>query len=513
MSVEKVREYFRQHGLADRIMEFGRSSATVELAAAVLGCEPGRIAKTLSFALKTRVLLIVAAGDARIDNAKYKARFGAKAKMLLREETEAFTGHPAGGVCPFAVNPGVEIYLDRSLQKYDCVFPACGSADSAIGLSIAELERYSGGVWVDVCKKRGKLKMQSYREIKTDLQHLKAGAGTIVEKNEKPGRGAAVAGYFNSGAVSLRFIFGEKENIVFAFLQWAVIGIAYYLWVQALALVPEDVWQSGDGGDSAVSLVLLMWSFVCVGLAAYPLGLLTACMNASYILRFTGRESTVAECLKIVLPKSWSLWVFSWLDGWWTVMRILERLPKKNDRTPLAVKLANEAVYQGWKLSSLGFLPALLSGRSVGEACGDSLNLLKERFGMLVKLRIGYSLVCWGFGIVGYLGMFALLWMLPELSGSIFEDNAVYEFYLLAGAPLLAVLIFIMLVFRPVYVISACRIYAFYAREKGVNIKLPESSSRGISALTAFLLLAAVLAAAWFFRDRLGIAELMNQKF
>ena len=124
MSVEKVREYFRQHGLADRIMEFGRSSATVELAAAVLGCEPGRIAKTLSFALK----------------------------MLLREETEAFTGHPAGGVCPFAVNPGVEIYLDRSLQKYDCVFPACGSADSAIGLSIAELERYSGGVWVDVCK-------------------------------------------------------------------------------------------------------------------------------------------------------------------------------------------------------------------------------------------------------------------------------------------------------------------------------------------------------------------------
>lgn len=355
--------------------------------------------------------------------------------------------------------------------------------------------------------------MQSYREIKTDLQHLKAGAGTIVEKNEKPGRGAAVAGYFNSGAVSLRFIFGEKENIVFAFLQWAVIGIAYYLWVQALALVPEDVWQSGDGGNSAVSLVLLMWSFVCVGLAAYPLGLLTACMNASYILRFTGRKSTVAECLKIVLPKSWSLWVFSWLDGWWTVMRILERLPKKNDRTPLAVKLANEAVYQGWKLSSLGFLPALLSGRSVGEACGDSLNLLKERFGMLVKLRIGYSLVCWGFGIVGYLGMFALLWMLPELSGSIFEDNAVYEFYLLAGAPLLAVLIFIMLVFRPVYVISACRIYAFYAREKGVNIKLPESSSRGISALTAFLLLAAVLAAAWFFRDRHGIAELMNQKF
>lgn len=152
MSVERVREYFRRYGLADRIMEFDRSSATVELAAATLECEPGRIAKTLSFALKTRVLLIVTAGDARVDNAKYKNRFGAKAKMLLREETEALTGHPAGGVCPFAVNPGVEVCLDVSLKRYERVFPACGSANSAIGLSIAELERYSGGIWVDVCK-------------------------------------------------------------------------------------------------------------------------------------------------------------------------------------------------------------------------------------------------------------------------------------------------------------------------------------------------------------------------
>ena len=95
--------------------------------------------------------------------------------------------------------------------------------------------------------------------------------------------------------------------------------------------------------------------FVCVGLVAYPLGLLTACMGASYMLRFCGRPSTIAECLKIVLPKSWTLWIFSWLDGWWTMERILERLPKKNDRTPLSVKLANEAVYQAWKISSMGF--------------------------------------------------------------------------------------------------------------------------------------------------------------
>lgn len=152
MSVERVREYFRRYGLADRIMEFDRSSATVELAAATLGCEPGRIAKTLSFVLKGKVLLVVVAGDARIDNAKYKTCFGIKAKMLPREKTEALVGYSAGGVCPFAVNSGVEVCLDVSVKRYERVFPACGSANSAIGLSIAELERYSGGIWVDVCK-------------------------------------------------------------------------------------------------------------------------------------------------------------------------------------------------------------------------------------------------------------------------------------------------------------------------------------------------------------------------
>ena len=152
MAIEKVKAYFRQFGIEDRIREFPVSSATVELAAAALDCAPARIAKTLSFMVNGQPILIVAAGDGKIDNPKYKAQFGTKAKMLTPEEAETLVGHAIGGVCPFAVNPGVEIYLDRSLQKYDCVFPACGSADSAIGLSIAELERYSGGVWVDVCK-------------------------------------------------------------------------------------------------------------------------------------------------------------------------------------------------------------------------------------------------------------------------------------------------------------------------------------------------------------------------
>lgn len=153
MAIEKVRTYFKNLEIEDKIQEFEVSSATVELAAQALGCEPERIAKTLSFKIDERPILIVAAGDAKIDNPKYKAQFGTKAKMLAFEEVEPMIGHAVGGVCPFAINEGVEVYLDESLRRFKTVFPACGSSNSAIELSIEELEKYSGyKEWIDVCK-------------------------------------------------------------------------------------------------------------------------------------------------------------------------------------------------------------------------------------------------------------------------------------------------------------------------------------------------------------------------
>ena len=153
MAIEKVKAYFSAFGMADRIREFDVSSATVELAAQALGCEPCRIAKTLSFLVEGQPILIVAAGDAKIDNPRYKAQFGTKAKMLTPEEAETMVGHAVGGVCPFGVNEGVKVYLDESLKRFSTVFPACGSSNSAIELTIAELEKVSGFLsWVDVCK-------------------------------------------------------------------------------------------------------------------------------------------------------------------------------------------------------------------------------------------------------------------------------------------------------------------------------------------------------------------------
>lgn len=154
MSIENVKAYFKQFGMEERVREFTVSSATVELAAAALGCAPAHIAKTMSFMTPDGVVLIVAAGDARIDNHKFKEAFHTKAKMLAYDEVEPLVGHPVGGVCPFAVNDGVSVYLDESLRRFDTVYPACGSANSAIGLTIPELEKYAKQpvCRVDVCK-------------------------------------------------------------------------------------------------------------------------------------------------------------------------------------------------------------------------------------------------------------------------------------------------------------------------------------------------------------------------
>ncbi len=153
MSLEKVREYFIQYGIENKIQELELSSATVELAAKALNCAEQRIAKSLSFKIDDVAILIICAGDAKIDNSKYKSYFKTKAKMLATEEVRSLIGHDIGGVCPFAINEGVNVYLDESLKRFETVFPACGSSNSAIELTIAELEKYSNySEWVDVCK-------------------------------------------------------------------------------------------------------------------------------------------------------------------------------------------------------------------------------------------------------------------------------------------------------------------------------------------------------------------------
>ncbi len=153
MAIEKVREYFKQYGMEDRILEMEQSSATVELAALAVGVEPARLRKPCRFKKGEETILVVTAGDRKIDNAKYKHYFGLKAKMLTPDEVLERVGHAIGGVCPFAVPKEVQVYLDESMKRFETVYPACGSGNSAIGLTCEELEKYSNSkAWVDVCK-------------------------------------------------------------------------------------------------------------------------------------------------------------------------------------------------------------------------------------------------------------------------------------------------------------------------------------------------------------------------
>lgn len=155
MSKQSVIEHLKKYNLDSKIITVETSSATVKEAAEALGTEEARIAKTLSFKLKDKCILIVVKGDVKIDNAKYKHTFHEKAHMLSHDEVEALTGHPVGGVCPFGVKEGVDIYLDESLKVFETVFPACGATNNAIELSIPELEKVTGyTAWVDVCKER-----------------------------------------------------------------------------------------------------------------------------------------------------------------------------------------------------------------------------------------------------------------------------------------------------------------------------------------------------------------------
>lgn len=153
MAFDKAKAYLDDKGFGDRVKEFEVSSATVELAAIAVGTEPARIAKSLTFMVEEKPVMIICAGDVKIDNSKYKAMFHTKAKMLTADQVEELIGHAVGGVCPFGIKEGVSVYLDESMKRFDIIYPACGSSNSAVKLTCEELESLSGSLgWIDVCK-------------------------------------------------------------------------------------------------------------------------------------------------------------------------------------------------------------------------------------------------------------------------------------------------------------------------------------------------------------------------
>jgi hypothetical protein len=316
-----------------------------------------------------------------------------------------------------------------------------------------------------------------------------------------------VGAFVRSSAYAIRLIFTEKEILLFSILQWVAIGVAYLIWVQIIGWIPMGVWESdSDNAGTVINVVLLGWSLVCVALAAYPIAVLTAAMGAAHFLREQGQPSTIAACLKLALPNSKKLWMFHFADGWLTVMRILDRLPKRN-KGSAAIRAAKEAAYYAWKVGTIAMPAALLTGKGLRAAGEDSLALVKARLGDVVKLRGGYSVACWIVGVFAYIGAFFFI-------GSVgaFDDpvHPMFAVYLWAAVPILIAVGIINLFIRPIYVIASCKYYSDLLIEQGEIVEFENLPGRGTSAFVAFAVLAIILGFVFVFRQQLGLMDVLT---
>jgi len=257
----------------------------------------------------------------------------------------------------------------------------------------------------------------------------------------------------------------EKEIFFFGLLQWASIGIGYLLWIQMLDWIPEGVWRSAaetDGGSIA-DWVLFAWSFVCVGVAAFPVGILSGCMGAAHFLHKQGKESSVAACLNLVLPQSWSLWTFHWIDGWVTVNQILDRLPKKGGRKN---PVLSEALYYAWKLGVSGVLPSIVTGHNLIKSGRNSVSFVKDNFLEVAKLRAGYSALCWVVGVGSYVGAIFFFMALDIVPKGDEIYGHIYTFYFWAAVPILIAVAIVVLFLRPIFILALCDLYSDYLDKK-----------------------------------------------
>lgn len=291
----------------------------------------------------------------------------------------------------------------------------------------------------------------------------------LTGASQKPNSKEARKDFFGEIGRAVGLVREEPEILMFAAAQWLVLGVGYYAWVQGLGWIPEEVWEEigraldegteeeAEAAAALPGLAILAWSFFVVGCVSLPLGFFNSCIGASHFLRRRGFRSTVGTCLRTTMRRLGSLWAFSFFDAWVTAERILDRLPKKSEKSGRRAKrIANEAVYYAWKLGTMGVVGGLLDGKSLVAAGRDSVIMVKDNMSKAAVLRGGYSAACWAVGIAAYAGAVLLYGV---VSGFREDKLGIYEFYLLAGVPVFVAAGAVAMFLRPVYTILSVDMY------------------------------------------------------
>lgn len=331
----------------------------------------------------------------------------------------------------------------------------------------------------------------------------------FIEDRERPKWYNAFTEYFQSIGYATKLIFLEKQLFVLALTQWAVIAIGYYFWIQILNWIPDHVWEMALNSEVPliIDLLFFAWSFMIVGIVALPIGILSACMGAVHFLHQQNEDVSLSRCFKIVIPRGWSLWVFSWIDCWWTVSQILERLPKRGG----SWSFHSEIIYLAWKLGTMGMLPAMITGKNLVSAGRDSIEFISSKFTKASIIRLGYSTACWIVGIITYIGGFALLmYKRDSIINNSIHTFPMFEFYYWIGIPVVLSAAIILFVLRPVYIIMVCDLYSTYTSKQGRPPILKVSHNRSLSVLVTFSVLVLIILAVYLFREELGILSILN---
>jgi hypothetical protein len=274
--------------------------------------------------------------------------------------------------------------------------------------------------------------------------------------------------------------------------------------------IPEEVWRSTENSDggSIADLVLSAWMFVCIGVVAMPLGVFSSCMAVVHMLHFDNKPSKIADCLRVVLPRMWSLWLFHWMDGHITMNQIIDRMC--NDKnTTASQKALKEFLYYVWKIATMGILPNLITGRNITDTVKNTIGMVKENAMEMLIIRTGYSIFCWIVAITTYAwGILNYGWMMETFFPEDLHTTTA-EFYFYAGIPVLFSVAIIQLFIRPAYILAITDVYGRYISSKGEEILDQNPTPAAISAIIAFLILCLMMFAVYLYRYEWGIMDML----